>query len=323
MDRNPLNVISNDQNEDSKPQKSNRRIETQAKYDRIWLKNPEKFITKNAVENKISRKRLISLIQKHCDINKKKVVDLGCGYGFLSRELRDLGCFVDAVDISQNALKEFEKSNLTNIKLIHDFLPKSFLSDDQYDLVIASDLIGSLKEEEFRLFFSELARIVKSDGYIIVSTPIDLASEDALQRFASLASTELEFIEWSFSYNLLYITLLDYLLFPQRVIRGSKDNVYRKVSLEKRYSLNKLWFKWNSTRFMSYFWRGINVLFNPLASKLQNNEKIILFLEKISKLFWKERAISHAILLGKRKRLIVTPLTETPSEMKHKKQVWE
>lgn len=323
MDRNPLKIISKDSQVNLEKNKINRRVESQAKYDRQWLKNPTKFITKNAVEKNLRRKRILELIQKHLSLNEKQVVDLGCGYGYLSRELRDLGAYVDAVDISQNALKEFEKFNLTNIKLVHDFLPKSFLSDDHYDLVIASDLIASLNESEYRLLFSELARIVKKDGFVIVSTSIDLNSEDALQKFASLASTELEFIEWAFSYHFLYIKLVDFLLFPQRVVRAANDKEYRNKSIKKRIYLKKLWFQWSSTKVGSYFWKLINLFSEPMAANLLKSEKTLIVLEKLSKSLFKERAISHAILLGKRKSLFDNSLNKDLTELKHKKQVWE
>ncbi|MCE5318258.1 MAG: methyltransferase domain-containing protein [Parachlamydia sp.] len=101
-----LNIIATD-NAVAQPQPSerlSRRKEAEARFDRLWLVSPEQM---NPLRNIRERERLDRTLDilKGIDLQSKRVVDLGCGGGVLSRKLRDSGAEVDAVDISSNALK--------------------------------------------------------------------------------------------------------------------------------------------------------------------------------------------------------------------------
>jgi len=325
--KNSLNIIAVDQQvskHQTRASKISRREESQARYDRLWLKDPEQFNSSRTVIEIERLKRTGLLISEYIDLNEKQVADLGCGSGIFSRQLRDSGALVQAIDVSQNALRELQKHDCTNIAPVHDYIPKSLLSDDTFDLVVATELIAHLNESEYRIFFSELARIMKSEGFVLVSTSIDIHSENALQRFADLASTEFDISEWKFSYHYLSIKCLDFFKAPARFVKANKDPNYREKSLEKRFSLGKWWFRINSTKIMSAFWTVVKICSSPIVCFLNSNYTTLIVFEKISKLLWKESAISHAMLIGKR-RPIMPPITEEmqPNEIKHKKQVWE
>ncbi|MEC7840123.1 MAG: class I SAM-dependent methyltransferase [Chlamydiota bacterium] len=325
--KNPLNIVSVEQQSPEpvgRTSQISRREEVQARYDRLWLRTPEKFNPNNSTLELDKIERTLNLIEKTIDLTQKKVADLGCGSGYLSRKLRDQGALVTAIDISHNALKELQKYNCQNITPVHDYIPKSLLPDDTFDVVIAADLIAHLNESEYRIFFSELARLVKAEGVVVATTSIDIHSENALQRFADLAATEFEILEWKFSYHSLFIRLTDIIKAPSRFIKASKDSNYRDKSLENRYSLGKWWFRLNSHKAISPFWRLIKMATTPLLSFLQSSQSCLYYLEKVSKFIWKESAISHAIMIGKRRSMMPNTTEEMlPKELKHKKQVWE
>lgn len=327
MLKNSLNLVKEAPiNAELKPneEKITRRELAQAIFDRIWLQNPEKFNPNNSVLEMEKQSLIISLITKYLDLHEKKVVDLGCGAGILSRKIRDLGAEVYAVDISQNALKELKKNEYNRITPLHDYVPNSLLPDDAYDLVVGSDIIADLDESEYRMFFSELARIVNLKGYVVCSTSIDINSEDALQLFADLAATEFEFIEWNFCYHRLNIKILKFFKAPFRFIKAWKDKKYRKKEISKRNSLYKFWFNINSRIPLVFFWYCLQYITNPIANFLEKNKLMGTFLEKVSKFLWQESGISYAIFIGKRRSLTSQQSKENhPDEMKHKKQLWE
>lgn len=307
-----------------KQEKVSKKDLAQAYFDRIWFQNPEKFLPENSALELDKQEKIFYLISNHFDINEKKVADLGCGAGFLSRKLRDLGAKVYAVDVSLNALNNLKKKDFSNITPIHDYIPHSLLPDDFYDLVVGTDLIADLEQSEYRIFFSELARIMKSQGYVVCSTSIDIYSEDALQRFADLASTEFEFIKWKFSYHSLYIKILKFFKIPSNITRGWKEKRFREKELCLRGSLSKLWYKINSQIPFVFFWQCLSFITNPIVKFLKKSKRSVNFFEKVSKFLWQESAISHAIFIGKRHALFFEKSKEThPNEMKHKKQVWE
>lgn len=326
MKNNPLNIVSVD---NTPPQPSrrhpSRRESAQAKYDRLWLQNPNQFNPlRNCMENERIH-RSLAFIKSALNIDGKAVIDLGCGQGAFSRLLRDSGATVVAVDIAANALKALQEGgDLTNITPQRDFVPKTLLEDSSFDLVVALDLIAYLDPNEFRLFFAEVARLVKANGNVVCSTPIDILSDNALQRFAALAATELHIEKWSFSHHALYIRIKDFFLAPSRFVRAFNDKSYREEAIAQRFSINRIWFTLNSTAVAYPFWLVLKYVFTSVVRLLDNNRSLMLLLEKISRSCLYNQGISHAILLATRKPLVIpTADSQQPIEPKHKKQVWE
>lgn len=211
---NPLQIIEVHQGppiQEKPPSKRISREEIRACFERKWLQNPEKFNPLRNIKERERIARTMEFIQDHLQLKNLKAVDLGCGYGELTKRLSRAGAIVDAVDVASNALVKIDNLGLQKVKTIQDCLPATFLEDEAYDLVLCTDVIALLEEKNFRLLFSELSRLVKKDGYIVCSTPIDINSDDALPRFANLAQTEFTILDWKFSYHRIYISLKNWL----------------------------------------------------------------------------------------------------------------
>ncbi len=176
----------------STPQKVNRyqqlKTERESRYERMWLLEEEPFKV-----HPVWFQRSLDFLKKHLTEERQVIADLGCGHGQVTASLLQLGKEVDAVDISSNALKKIKPQK--GLRTFREALPKTKLADSAYDAVLALDLIGALEQEEYRLFFSELARIGKRDSLAIVSTPFDRKTYGGLERFLALFSTEYELVD--------------------------------------------------------------------------------------------------------------------------------
>lgn len=325
MDREPLKVVATERKSggEEATQKRNLRVEAEAKFDRLWHSEPERFDYSGNEKEKLRLLRTLELIEEKSSISGKSIVDLGCGKGYLAREMAKGGaCRVDAVDISKLALKELEGDKGEVIHPRCDYVPRTLLDDESYDIVIATELIAELDESQYRLFFSELARLVKREGFVVCSTAIDLSSEDALQRFADLASTELEVIKWRFSYHYLAIKFADFFAAPSRFLRAASDPRFRKEMLKSSTPLSKWWFRINSSKPLSFFWRLLAPLSSPLSRLFVSNRPLLLALERATKALFSESGISDALFIAKRRPLAFPP-EKRPHELKHKKEVWE
>lgn len=301
-----------------------RRLEAQAIADRIWLQNPQAFDPKRNAMERLRLERTLELVTETIDLKGKRACDLGCGQGDFTRALRDQGAEVDAVDISPLALKALQQGDMTRIKAYQDYVPMTTLKDNAYTLVACLELIADLRHDEHRLLFSELARLVSNEGYVVCSTALDVHSEDALARYTQLAETELQITAWKVGYHRLWIALKNGLQTPARYYRASRDSDYRHRKLEQRSPLSRAWFGLNSTRPLGLFWGGIAVLFHPLLTFFKHNRTLLLLCEKISRFWWSDAGISHAILIGQKRPLFQhLPKDEIPKETKHKRQVWE
>lgn len=335
MSNNRLNVTYTDNKQNTRPISNARaqKEEIQATMERLWLKNPQQF---DPLRDSIERKRIndtfnailpfISLNQETTigKLKEKKVADLGCGAGILSRKMRDAGANVDAVDVASQALQRLKSGDMHNITAIQDCLPSTALNDQTYDLVVCTELIGYLKAADYRMLMAELARLVKSEGVVACSTELDINTNDPLERFVALTETEFTVEKWILSYHLLQIRLCHFFEMPAYYIKCHKDRECRQKEIDKRKGLRRQWFVWNTQLPLNMFWRAMGVLFNPLASFFRQNAWIMNVLEKITRFFWNEAGISHVLFIGKRRPLTFPVKPEdVPRELKHKRQVWE
>lgn len=327
MDNNRLKITSVESNKQPQPlipSRGTRRQEVEATMERMWLNDPEQF---NPARDAVQRKRVLETIQavkSNAIIKGKRCADLGCGSGTITRMLRDAGAKVDAVDIANNALNFLKANDMHNITAIQDCLPSTRLDDNAYDIVVCTEMIGYLQPKEYRMLFAELARLVNKEGLAVCSSSLELNSENALERFATLAETEFEIEEWVLRYDLLWLKLCRFFESPAMFIKAGKNKNDRNKELEKRKSLSRICFKINSTFPLTLFWQVINIVAGPLAKILKQSDRLVNTLASITKFIWDESGISHALFVGKRRPMTFPlPANEIPVEMKHKREVWD
>ncbi len=230
MAHNPLRVITTAPKEIKVSSPLSTKEMIKAKCDRHWLKAPISLSEKE--QERVSQ--IFGFIQKHVSLNGLKAVDLGCGRGELSLHLRNAGCVLDAVDASHYPLKVLQREQ--NIRPLQDCLPNTKLEDNGYDLVVATNVLAELDDNQHRLFFSELARLVKLTGFVVCSTPLDIDSVDALEKFHKLASTEFEFIDWQLSYQGMQIRLERSLA---KWWKGSPSFFSKRFALLEKFALKR------------------------------------------------------------------------------------
>src|SRR6185369_7057776 len=112
------------------------------------------------------------VIKKVIPVNKKiRILDFGCGKGKIFGELLMLNpqAEIIGVDVSRKALdftkKKFPKQKFYKIS-DGDKLP---FQTNSFDFIIASDVLEHVYDTEN--VFSELARILKKNGKILISVP--------------------------------------------------------------------------------------------------------------------------------------------------------
>lgn len=158
------------------------RHQQEARLERQWLLNPSQFDPNRSARTAVESERLIDSLPP-----AKRALDLGTGHGHVAQALHNAGISVDALDIAHNALKRLPLPNL-----VQACFPYTKLEDNTYDLIVAANLIAELPEPLHRLALSEIARLLVPNGTALLSTPIDIYSDDALPRFLALVETELE-----------------------------------------------------------------------------------------------------------------------------------
>jgi 2-polyprenyl-3-methyl-5-hydroxy-6-metoxy-1,4-benzoquinol methylase len=118
--------------------------------------------------NDPSRKYLLDpiILQIVGDVSGKRVLDAGCGEGYLSRKLAKLGAKVTGVEISPKklsfAIKEQEREplDITYRKASIASLP--FLADRSFDIAITNNVIQDV--EDYQAAFREFSRLLRPGG---------------------------------------------------------------------------------------------------------------------------------------------------------------
>lgn len=328
MAQSRLNIIKDSSKEDSTSRpffasRLDRKKALQAKFERLWLLHPEQF---NPLRNCMERERLErtwSLLTHYIHPHEKFMADIGCGAGVFSRRLRDAGAKVDAIDIAENALKYMREQDTHDITPKQDAMPSTMLPDQAYDAIVCTELIAELPPEDYRLFFSELSRLIKPNRYVICSSPLDIRTEGGVKKLMELAETEFTIDGFVLSYHALYIRLKNFFKAPGRYVKGWKDPHFRQQEQERRAGFSRFWFRLHSTPPLVWLWIPISWLFIPILATFRNSHYLLIGLEKICQFLWDESGISHIIFIGKRRPFSPEAPQPTPIERPKKKQIWE
>jgi SAM-dependent methyltransferase len=99
---------------------------------------------------------------------KLKVMEVGCGLGYLTYALRQEGYDAAGLDISQNAIDDAVK-NFGNHYICADVTEYAVQHKASYDVVVLTEVIEHV--EEPMTFLQSLTELLKEGGQIILTTP--------------------------------------------------------------------------------------------------------------------------------------------------------
>ena len=116
-----------------------------------------------------------------------RVLDAGCGHGLYAMILAERGYRVDAIDIDTGRIRELQRHQaeyapLARIDAQVGSLTSLPYPNNTYDVIICSDVIEHIADD--RTAFSELARVLKHGGTLLLSVPHDSpTSKKIYKRF--------------------------------------------------------------------------------------------------------------------------------------------
>ncbi|MCB1149788.1 MAG: class I SAM-dependent methyltransferase [Chlamydiia bacterium] len=252
-----------------------RQREAEAHFERAWLKDPDQFNPAGKPEEEIRVERTVKLIEDHFPKEGISIVDLGSGFAPVARALAEKGRAVLCTDIASGALQHIpEDPHLTKEK---QGLPSTTLDDSRYDLCLALEVIAELDRRDLRLAVAELCRIIKNDGRVVLSSALDINSEDALERLVNVLETEFKIERLERIHLVWYLRLHRFLSGPAR---GMKRSLLLKL-----------------------FCAPLALLFAPLLFLLKKRATVN-FLERFCRFVSREKGTSLVILVCKRRPLL-------------------
>jgi 2-polyprenyl-3-methyl-5-hydroxy-6-metoxy-1,4-benzoquinol methylase len=113
---------------------------------------------------------IVYFVRKH-NIRFKKVLDVGCAFGFLLKELSSAFDELHGFDISEFAIEKAKKVIPEASLKIHSLEDPLPYPDNNFDCITAIDVLEHTKD--FERSFGKLVKKLRKGGYLIVSTPLD------------------------------------------------------------------------------------------------------------------------------------------------------
>ena len=142
-----------------------------------------------------------NIIKTYHLTNKSKVLDVGCGKGFLMYEIKKIlkNINITGIDISKHAKSNTINEIKKNIK-IHDARKKLKFKNDFFDLVISINTLHNFKISEINSCLSEFERVGKSKFICVESYRNDMEQFN-LQCWALTAETLVDTSSWKWLFK--------------------------------------------------------------------------------------------------------------------------
>lgn len=104
--------------------------------------------------------------------NNKRVLEIGCSSGYLSKKMKENGCYVVGIEINQAAAQIAK--NICDEVIVGDIEDDNMISmldkkDKGFDVIVLGDVLEHCKEPS--LVLKRLRKYLSDQGYLVVSVP--------------------------------------------------------------------------------------------------------------------------------------------------------
>ncbi len=192
-----------------------------------WYEKPDPWGFNNTFVDRVRRRIFLDhLVSPLATGTVARVLDAGCGEGFLTRDLaasHDIQ--IDAFDISQNAIDSALKQNAaTNIHYfaldLRDFEPTQ-----EYDLIICEEALYYLEDDERATVLVNFGRALSGDGFLKLS--VVAIGENEHRRYFTPQSIQTVLADCDFRVLSILPSVVGDLQFVHRILFAVLSRVYR------------------------------------------------------------------------------------------------
>lgn len=137
------------------------------------MKNCKDFYNDSAqmwADNWYNNNTLLPYLKKFFNYIKKdspKILDLGCGAGYESMRLKNLGAKVVGIDFSEKEL-EIARERNPDIDFFERDILKPYKDLGKFDGVICIGVVVHFKGNELKQVFKNMAEVLNSAGYLLL-----------------------------------------------------------------------------------------------------------------------------------------------------------
>ena len=154
-------------NERSK-KKSKKIIDISRKYGKLYFDGPREYGYGGHYYDGRWKSVAKDIVKKYKLKKKQKVLDIGCGKGFLVKDLVDLGIDAYGVDISKYAIQNSPKDMIG--RLHHGSADNLVFDDQSFDFVISLNTIHNLSKSKCLVALKEIQRVSRGKSFVQVDS---------------------------------------------------------------------------------------------------------------------------------------------------------
>ena len=154
-------------NERSK-KKSKKIIDISRKYGKLYFDGPREYGYGGYYYDGRWKSVAKDIVKKYKLKKKQKVLDIGCGKGFLVKDLVDLGIDAYGVDISKYAIQNSPKDMIG--RLHHGSADNLVFDDQSFDFVISLNTIHNLSKSKCLVALKEIQRVSRGKSFVQVDS---------------------------------------------------------------------------------------------------------------------------------------------------------
>lgn len=142
-------------------------------YTEEYFERLVQFWKDSSVEARETANEILSVIKPS---GRDVIADIGCGPGIYTIECAKRGSYIYAIDFSRIVLNMAKKLSrefnvFDSIAFINATTEAIALNDSSVNKAICIDVVEHLYPEQFDLLLTELFRITKNNGIVIIYTP--------------------------------------------------------------------------------------------------------------------------------------------------------
>ncbi len=131
-----------------------------------WDEAAQKYVL-DQERSEYAKSNKLFVKKRFRDLTGKKVLDLGCGYGYYTNYFTSIGANVLGVDGSEKMIEIARGKYPHCIYALHDISEKLPFEEGTFDLVFCNQVLMDI--ENIEIVFSECKRILKENGIFYYS----------------------------------------------------------------------------------------------------------------------------------------------------------
>lgn len=127
---------------------------------------------------------VLALVDSLCLPTSARVLDLGAGGGIMSVCLSSRFTVIDCCDIGETPDMQKARELYPSLRFREAVLPNLPYPDQSFDLIVFSEVIEHLLPSDQLMAVPEISRLLKPDGWCVLSTPNPCGINSILNRIA-------------------------------------------------------------------------------------------------------------------------------------------